>query len=866
MKFFFSLLALSIIFISCTTDPATIACKLDKDCEAGTQYCDFSEIFTDDTGASFGSCVEASVCVSGKCDAGFYCDSKNICKPLINNDVDSYSYEYDYQPDKDYDLKKEADYLKPEIDYLKPDYYYPDPDYYKPDPDYYKPEADIKPDPDYIPVESEALPDDDEDFVKPDDDTPPTAVFTSPGDNAISSNLKPDIIITFSEAIDNSTVLLNESLKFEPYFTYTTQWNSAKTILTIKPDLDLVDEGLTELFLTQEIKDYAGNPLNKEYSWKFITGKLIAASKKPDANDDEVPVTTVISVTFSKAVNASTVTTASFVMAPSGGNPIKGTFSFSDDKTVVTFTPSSPIMSDREFTVSLTNAIETAMKVPLVPVSWKFRTVDTVPPFVVSSSPVDGEQNAALSPITVLFSEPVKDLAPASVTLTKTCDSSLVTISTALSTDKKTATISPLVTLPTNTEYKLSLNPEGASPAISDLSGNPLAQKDIIFKTAAYGFKHVSAGGLHTCGIDLYGKLYCWGRNNYGQLGIGNKVDSSKPSKISNDSWLTVEAGKSHSCGIKDDNSLWCWGYNYSGQLGINSYTDQSSPMAAGSSWKAVTIGDAHTCGIKNDGTLWCWGSNYYGQLGLTANPYQMSTPDQVSPGTTWLSISAGGEFTCGIKSDRSLWCWGNNNSGQLGSGNIINYNVPKNESTASTDWSLVTGGRYHTCATKSNNILYCWGDNSYGQITGSGYKSSPAPISVDEWKTADMGYNHSCAIKVDGTLFCWGNNTNGQLGIGNTYDFSVPAQAGTASDWRLISAGGQYSSNNYAHTCAINQSFNLYCWGYNIYGELGDGTTTSKSEPVLIKHPLMPPPPAPAPGEDGVLYKLFTLFFSAFL
>ncbi|HMJ16082.1 MAG TPA: hypothetical protein VK524_31920 [Polyangiaceae bacterium] len=200
----------------------------------------------------------------------------------------------------------------------------------------------------------------------------------------------------------------------------------------------------------------------------------------------------------------------------------------------------------------------------------------------------------------------------------------------------------------------------------------------------------VDAGGLHSCGIDRTGKLWCWGYNDSGQLGVGDSTDRPTPvrpgcepgqSDVCFDDWVSVSGGTYHTCGIRRDGSLWCWGGNANAQLGVGTTgTNERAPLRvkASAPWSAVAAGYQHTCAIRSDGTLLCWGAGEYGQLGNGARerqnvPVAVNAPDSRSRWEQVLVSGAAGPassgHTCAVRNDRTLWCWGRNESGQLGTG-----------------------------------------------------------------------------------------------------------------------------------------------------------------------------------------------------
>ncbi len=295
----------------------------------------------------------------------------------------------------------------------------------------------------------------------------------------------------------------------------------------------------------------------------------------------------------------------------------------------------------------------------------------------------------------------------------------------------------------------------------------------------------------------------------------------------------TVAAGSAHSLLLKQNGTLWAWGNNQSGQLGDGDWstTDKHSPVQVGTSmdWVAVTAGGWHALGIKSDGTLWAWGNNQSGQLGTTTDKH---SPVQVGTSTDWVAVSAGGPHTLGLKSDGTLWAWGYNNYGQLGDGSTTNSSSPVQVGT-STDWIAVTAGEDHTLGIKSDGTLWAWGMNIHGQLGDGDWsttdKHSPVQVgSSTDWMAVNAGSFHTLGIKSDGTLWAWGMNEWGQLGDGTTTDKRSPVQVGSSTDWVAVTAGGR-------HTLGLKSDGTLWAWGANIYGGLGDGTTTDKHSPVQV-------------------------------
>lgn len=254
-----------------------------------------------------------------------------------------------------------------------------------------------------------------------------------------------------------------------------------------------------------------------------------------------------------------------------------------------------------------------------------------------------------------------------------------------------------------------------------------------------------------------------------------------------------------------------------------------TTPAAASACWQTVSAGYTHSIGIKTDGTLWAWGDNGYGQLG-DGTTASKNTPTQIGSANNWESISASGGFTVAIKTDGTLWAWGNNTFGQLGDGTTTNRTTPTRIGTA-TNWSSVATGEGFALAIKENGTLWSWGYNNLGQLGDGTTTNKIVPTQVGtatNWQSVAAGSGFSLAIKSNGTLWAWGSNLYGQLGNGTTTNLSVPTQIGSENDWANVAAG-------YYHSVGRKSNGILMTWGNNVYGQLGDGTYTNQSTPVAV-------------------------------
>ena len=296
--------------------------------------------------------------------------------------------------------------------------------------------------------------------------------------------------------------------------------------------------------------------------------------------------------------------------------------------------------------------------------------------------------------------------------------------------------------------------------------------------------------------------------------------------------------------------SLWPWGIGSSGQLGDNvtaAARSTSSPgtvFGGASNWKTVDA-SLHVAGIRQDGTLWTWGAGTYGALGSGATANRSSPLTTAGTNLTiWAKVSCGLRYTAAIQSNGSMWTWGLNTSGQLGTGNTTSRTSPSTMAGAPTGgaadtWQQVATGDTHVLAIKTDGNLYSWGVNTNGQL-GSGSttnRSSPVSIAVsfpaaanNIWNFVAAGTNFSVGITNDGRLWTWGLNTNFQLGDTTSTNKSSPiTTAGGGTNWKLASCG-------YSHTVAVKTDGSVWTWGKNDFGQLAFGATNaSRSSPDTV-------------------------------
>lgn len=330
---------------------------------------------------------------------------------------------------------------------------------------------------------------------------------------------------------------------------------------------------------------------------------------------------------------------------------------------------------------------------------------------------------------------------------------------------------------------------------------------------ALAGYQQVSAGGDYSCGV-ASGRVRCWGRNTWGQVGTGRRsAPVTTPTTVGTHAdWRRVTAGGATTCGIRTRaRTLWCWGLNNKGQFGDGTRTGSLTPRRTGGlAWKTVSISWFHTCGIHKTDQLVCWGDNSYGQLGRgnTAPSLKMRRI-----AGRWSSVAAQGWSTCAIRADHTLWCWGRNTLGGLGTGDYANRSRPTRIGPSTARWRQVSLSWTHACAVRWDRTIWCWGRNDAGGVGDGTTTTRPSPTKVLgglRGRTVAAYEGGACALTVLGRTYCWGDNRYGQTG-GTQAMYLRP---------RLRSGAYEQLSAGWFHTCGRGTV--TACWGADEQGQLG--------------------------------------------
>ncbi|MCP8614531.1 InlB B-repeat-containing protein, partial [Bifidobacterium asteroides] len=408
---------------------------------------------------------------------------------------------------------------------------------------------------------------------------------------------------------------------------------------------------------------------------------------------------------------------------------------------------------------------------------------------------------------------------------------------------------------------------QGPESGGAEVTLTPPAPRGVRLSRASLGYSHAAAIGSD-------GNLYAWGSNGSGQLGDGTTTSRDRPVMVQKPqgapqgfTWKQASLGNAFTAAIGSDGNLYAWGLNSSGQLGDGTTTSRSTPTlvakpqgaAQGFAWKQASLGGAHAAAIGTDGQLYAWGGNGNGQLGdgtatSRTTPTLVAKPQGAPAGFAWKQASLGNGHSAAIGSDGQLYAWGGNYYGQLGDGTATSRSTPvmvgkPQGAPQGFAWKQASLGNAFTAAIGSDGNLYAWGLNSSGQL-GDGTttsRSTPAPAGKPQgaakgfaWQQASLGCNHAAAIGTDGQLYTWGSNSSGQLGDGTTTSRSTPAPAGKPQGAPQGFAWQQASLGDGA-TAAIGTDGNLHTWGSNSSGQLGRSPAETR--------PASRPGPAGFPG-----------------
>ena len=318
-----------------------------------------------------------------------------------------------------------------------------------------------------------------------------------------------------------------------------------------------------------------------------------------------------------------------------------------------------------------------------------------------------------------------------------------------------------------------------------------------------------------------------------GLTDIGGLEEPSLATGSAGWSFRQISAFEGHTCGVTTTDQAYCWGYNAHGQLGDGTKLHprlRPVAVAGGHQFIQVSAGVFHTCGVTIGNQALCWGENNSGQLG-NGNITERLVPSPVVGGLTFRHIVTGTNHTCALALNGVAYCWGANESGQLGDGTIGGQRSIPGRVAGALRFRHLSAGSVHTCGVATNDRIFCWGFNGLGQLgdgTRATYRAQPTRVAGAAFFFSQVGAgrSHTCGITMDRKAYCWGDNSFGALGHGTTAEARF-APVVVVGDFNFTALDG-----GLWHTCGILASAWLKCWGGNEFGQLGNGTTRDRSTP----------------------------------
>jgi alpha-tubulin suppressor-like RCC1 family protein len=351
-------------------------------------------------------------------------------------------------------------------------------------------------------------------------------------------------------------------------------------------------------------------------------------------------------------------------------------------------------------------------------------------------------------------------------------------------------------------------------------------------------FCSVGTGLWHGIGIDNNGYTWTWGLNNYGQLGNYYILSVCTPVSIkgAKKTFCKVDTGTYNVVTIDYKGQVWSWGYNAYGQLGNNATQSEISPVSilgVKKTFCEIAGAYTHSLGIDNRGLLWAWGYNNAGQLGVYSVTSKRTPVSILGAKKTFCQISSGDYFSIAIDNRGLVWGWGNDIYGQLGDYSITCKCTPLSIMGAKKTFCQINSDYYSVMGIDNRGLVWSWGYNNYGQLGDNSITNRCTPVSIMGAKKTfckiDVGYNQSSAIDYKGQVWSWGYNAYGQLGDNSVTSKRTPVSIlGAKKTFCSIVSGA-------GHSLGLDNRGQVWVWGLNNYGQLGDNVTTNRSTPISI-------------------------------
>lgn len=354
--------------------------------------------------------------------------------------------------------------------------------------------------------------------------------------------------------------------------------------------------------------------------------------------------------------------------------------------------------------------------------------------------------------------------------------------------------------------------------------------------------ERIGVGSFHSCALNVAGEAYCWG-----SFSPTWEPRTPWPTRLEGGHiFRTIAADSWSACALTPDGDAYCWGMNGWRQLGDGTSEDRNAPVRVlgAPRFASITVGYFHACGLTAEGAAYCWGR----QPNVLGDSPGDSVATPVAPGMVFRNISAGYFYTCGVTTTDMAYCWGYNLEGNLGDGTTDSKSVPT-PVAGNLRFADVTAGDRHTCGLTTDGVAYCWGNNDRGQLGDGTQFDRRVPVRVaggHTFATIDAG-EHTCGVTTLGAGYCWGFNHYGQLGNGQTGpEECVFVYPGCATTPQRVSGGLAFARilpSRIAHTCGRTVQGAIYCWGYNLAGQVGNGRQSDppgrqEDDPVRVHLP----------------------------
>lgn len=418
------------------------------------------------------------------------------------------------------------------------------------------------------------------------------------------------------------------------------------------------------------------------------------------------------------------------------------------------------------------------------------------------------------------------------------------------------------------------LMPEVRAGQVQDLAGNlnsisTSTDNSVAFNMVEFFFRSLALGNEHTCATSNEGKTYCWGSHSDGQLGIGAGSTKLVPtavnmSNVTSGGFAKLSLGDNFTCGLTKSGTTMCWGRGTEYQTARDPAASANVPVLTENTWSSINYGWAEkdfvdlvtgknfVCNLNYRGRIYCWGKNTHGQFGNGT-----TTDLETERSTDYLDMAsypafknlkklvAGDEHVCGLTSEGKAVCWGRGTEGQIGDNGGVDRLVPTAVNVAGIvdfdGFTDITAGGDHTCAVTADGKVYCWGENSNGELGNNSTTDALTPVQVDAtgittaktFVEVKAGRTHTCGRMIDGLVYCWGSSTDGKLGGTYGVDQLVPVNVKIGSNPLKTIVGLEVGR---AHSCAITADGKAMCWGQqSADGRLGNNATASSADPVAV-------------------------------